>query len=375
MRILRSRIPGPLGAFVLWAGLVGACGEDLPGTSSAASNEAPEPAASAVPAPPSHEVTIETDQADAVLAILESLDSSAEIADSDWQRLIATEGYRRLQARELAMGREFSDAAFREFLLSGETRAAAEKLASTVASWKQADLDRAASRALAYLPAGSALRATLYPVIKPQGNSFVFEVDSDPAIFLFVDPEVPRPVFENTLAHELHHIGYAAACEDPGGPMPEGVRASLVWAGAFGEGLAMLAAAGGPEIHPHAASKAEDRDRWNRDVARFEPDLRRVEIFFLDVIEGRLETAEIVEAARSFFGVQGPWYTVGWKMAATIEEVFGRDRLIDVLCDPRLLLATYNEAAVAQSSAGEELPVWSPELLAHWQVDARGGDY
>jgi hypothetical protein len=47
----------------------------------------------------------------------------------------------------------------------------------------------------------------------------------------------------------------------------------------------------------------------------------------------------------SFFGTQGPWHTVGWKMAVTIEVVYGRTRLIDCMCDQRRLLSTYNEAA------------------------------
>jgi hypothetical protein len=68
--------------------------------------------------------------------------------------------------------------------------------------------------------------------------------------------------------------------------------------------------------------------------------------------------------AYSFFGVQGPWYTVGWKMAVTIERHFGRARLIACMLDPRQVLAVYNQAAAEQDRAGgEQLPLWSPELL------------
>lgn len=316
--------------------------------------------------PPAHSVQMQTDEADAAVAILEKARRGEEVDEEDWSHLLGTEGYRRLQERELAMGREFADESFRAFLLGADTIRTSSRLAETVAEWRAADLDTVAAVALAYLPEGTKLRATLYPVIKPKTNSFVFQVETDPAIFMFVDPEIPRAKLENTLAHELHHIGYAAACPDPDETLPESAGTSLVWAGAFGEGLAMLAAAGGPEIHPQLQSKAEDRVRWDRDVANFEPDLRRVEAFFFDVLEGRLEADQIVEIARSFFGVQGPWYTVGWKMAATIEEVFGRERLIASICDPRLLLATYNEAASKKNLAGETLPLWSPELFAHW---------
>ncbi|MGK2856039.1 MAG: hypothetical protein ACSLFQ_02410 [Thermoanaerobaculia bacterium] len=45
-------------------------------------------------------------------------------------------------------------------------------------------------KSTAYLPPGAAIRATKYPVIKPKPNSFVFEVDFDPAIFTYLDATV-----------------------------------------------------------------------------------------------------------------------------------------------------------------------------------------
>lgn len=305
-----------------------------------------------------------TDEADTALAILNARQAGEPVLEEAWARLFSSEGYRRLRQREQSLGRAFEDSTFRAFLLTDTVVASAPALAATVADWRRADLTGAARRALAYLPAGTALRGTLYPAIKPRPNSFVFEVERDPAIFIHVDPAVPRAKVENTLAHELHHIGYAAACTAPDSTLPERVRTTVTWAGAFGEGLAMLAAAGGPDIHPHAASPADERARWDRDVANVEADLRRVEAFLLGVVEGRLSEPDSVQvAAMQFFGVQGPWYTVGWTMAATIEKVYGRERLIEVMCDPRRLMATYNAAAQEQNRRGEDLPLWSPLLL------------
>src|SRR5205823_9956353 len=85
------------------------------------------------------------------------------------------------------------------------------------------------------------------------------------------------------------------------------------WIGAFGEGFAMLAAAGGPDIHPHEYSKPEDRARWDRDIAKFNDDLKKVQQFFLDILSNKLSEEERTKTGFSFFGVQGPWYTVGWK--------------------------------------------------------------
>jgi hypothetical protein len=126
----------------------------------------------------------------------------------------------------------------------------------------------------------------------------------------------------------------------------------------------MLAAAGGPDIHPHGVSPATDRERWDRDVARFAEDLREVERFFLDLAAGRLDEEAENKKGFSFYGeTQGPWYTVGWKMAALVEETWGRERLIADACDPRRLLASYNEAARKRAKEGEAPVLWSGDLL------------
>ena len=324
--------------------------------------------------PPAVNVQIVSDEADNVLAILGKKKAAQAISAADWQHLFATEGYVRLKKREIEIGRQFSDDDFKAFVLSDDLAGRAPALAETLARWKAAQITAAAERALAYLPRDAHIRARIYPVIKPATNSFVFETKTDPAIFLFLDPATTREQFENTLAHELHHIGYSGSCAaaEPTG-LPDSIQPIANWASAFGEGVAMLAAAGGPDTHPHATSKAEDRARWDRDLANFNQDLKKVEQFFLDILEKRLsDPQKIRETGFSFFGVQGPWYTVGWKMSVTIEKAYGRQRLIDSLCDPRRLLITYNEAAArANRSASEPLAVWSPALIDALRKDAK----
>jgi hypothetical protein len=310
-------------------------------------------------------VRIDTQEADASLAIIAAHGRGAEATPAQWERLFTSAGYRRLGERERAFGRQFSDSAFRAFLHADTLVARGPALEGAVAEWKRADLSAAEGRALAYLPPGTAIRATLYPVIKPRGNSFVFDTEGDPAIFLYVDPAVSRAKLENTVAHELHHIGLAAACRAPAdGAATEPVRLARRWASGFGEGLAMLAAAGGPDVHPHAVSDSAERARWDADVAHFEPDLRRVERFLLDVASGRLAGDEASRTGMEFFGVQGPWYTVGWRRAATIERAFGRARLISVECDPAALLETYDAAARRMERGGRAPAVWSDSLIA-----------
>src|SRR5689334_1125668 len=157
-------------------------------------------------------VRLVTDEAEAVLAILAKRKANQPIADGDWQRVFQSEGYVRLKQREQSMQRSFEDADFKTFVLSDQLLARAAALDETLARWKRADTTRAAHLALAYLPADAEIRAKIYPVIKPRENSFVFDTKNDPAIFLYLDPAVGREKFENTLAHELHHIGYSSTC-------------------------------------------------------------------------------------------------------------------------------------------------------------------
>jgi hypothetical protein len=138
------------------------------------------------------------------------------------------------------------------------------------------------------------------------------------------------------------------------------------WIGAFGEGFAMLAAAGSPDIHPHYFSSQEERKRWDKDVSNFNNDLKDLEKFFLDILDKKLTKEEVEEKGFSFMGAtQGPWYTVGWKMSVVIEKIFGYKKLIWCICSLKDLLPVYNEAAAKYNSAhdGEHLALWSKDLL------------
>jgi hypothetical protein len=315
------------------------------------------------------DVKVVTDEAEAVLAILSKKKAKQPPTEADWQRLFSSEGYVRLKKREAEMKRTFTDAEFKAFVLSDELVERAPALAATLDKWRRAEVDGAARRALAYLPEDARIRAKIYPVIKPRENSFVFELDTDPAIFLYLDPLVGREKFENTLAHELHHIGYGSSCPTTQttaevSKLPQNARTVVEWLRAFGEGFAMLAACGWRSLPPAAASDAEERARWDRDAANFNNDLKRVEKFFLDVLANKLNEEERQKMAFSFYGTQGPWYTVGWKMAVTIEKAYGRARLVEVMCDQRKLLPAYNEAAARYNrSAREPLALWSSTLI------------
>jgi len=315
------------------------------------------------------QLTLNTDEAEAVLAILNKRAAGTAVTDADWQRLFATEPYIRLKKREAAMQRDFTDDDFRKFVLSPELAARYSLLRCTLDAWKQADLNASAQRVLTYLPEQASIKAKVFPVIKPKTNSFVFDTQSDPAIFLYLDPDESGAKFENTVAHELHHIGYSSIssfAEAKQKDVPPNAKLAVGWMGAFGEGFAMLAAAGGPDVDPHAASSAKEHARWDHDLANFNEDLGSLQQFFLDIINQKLVGDDkIGEKASTFFGdAQGAWYTVGYKMAVIVEKRFGRKTLIDCMLDPRELLARYNQAAKEINERGQaKLSLWSPELM------------
>jgi hypothetical protein len=312
-------------------------------------------------------LTVDSSEADAVLTILDLRSANSPVTNAEWRKVFTSEPYVRLKQREATMKRPFTDEDFKAFLMSDDVLSRAQALKQTLAAWKQADLNIAAQRVLAYLPAAAVIRAKVYPVIKPMKNSFVWEPKTNAAIFLYIDPEVPAVVFENTVAHELHHIGFASvkATTTPPANLSPDAKTAVDWMGAFGEGMAMLAAAGSPDVHPHANSKPEVRARWDRDMANFNRDLKQVETFFFDILNGKLKTEEQQnEVGMEFFGVQGPWYTVGYKMASMVEKRFGRAALIATMSNCPQLLVLYNQAAAEQNAkGGEPLATWSPELL------------
>ena len=298
------------------------------------------------------DIRLDTDQAEAALAIVSGL--------GDWKRLASTDGYIRLKQREADMGRPFKDNDFRKFLSSGGIRNQKNLLSAALDEWKRADFRAIASRVRSYLPTDAKLRATVYIVIKPRTNSFVYELTTNPAVFLYLDPTIKKEEFENTVAHELHHVGLATLPPNvaaDGVSESSGRQQARRFVGAFGEGLAMLAAAGGPDIHPHQHSSAEVRARWDRDQLNLPRDLGALEAFLLDTVAGKLSENQQREKMMSFFGEQGPWYTVGWAMAAAVEKAKGRSALVECTKDMPRLLLLYNEAV------DDSKPKWSTQLL------------
>jgi hypothetical protein len=311
---------------------------------------------------------LDSSEADQAIVILERKRSGRPVAEQEWKRLFATAPYRALKAREASMGRSFTDDQFKAFLSSRDALAQLGTWKRTVAGMKSADMAAIGTHVLNWLPAGATLGAKVFPEIKPQPNSFVWRAgpSDSPAIFLAVQKQSPDS-FQNTVAHELHHIGLnslEARQEALHTGLPKQVKLAVKWMGAFGEGEAMLAAAGSDDRHPHWEDDAAARARWDSDMMHFNADLNSVQDLLLDVLDGKLTTdEEIQKRAAPFWGYQGAWYTVGYEMAALVDKRFGRKRFEECLLDPRLLLERYNEVAREANAKGASLETWSPELM------------
>jgi len=327
-------------------------------------------------AEPRIQLTLDASAAEAVLAIVEARAADEPVAQAAWRRLFTSEPYLRLQKREASLGRDFTDADFRAFVLSEELRGKAPALRRTLEEWKRADLQAIGLRILPYLPRDARVAAKVYPMIKPKTNSFVFEPATNPAIFLYLDPEQSRSEFENVVAHESHHIGFAGlrdGSKERLASLPAHARQAAEWMGAFGEGVAVLAAAGSAEVHPLRDFKPEDRARWDQDMQNG-GSLPLLDQFFRDLVSGGFARPEVADhVAFTFFGYRGPWYTVGYQMAALVEKQFGRAHLVECMTDPRQLLATYNEAAETHNAtSAQSLPLWSREVLQAVGAESKG---
>jgi hypothetical protein len=312
------------------------------------------------------QLSVDASEAEQALRIIRK---GAGVTPADWDSLYATVPYQQLKAREASMGRSFSDADFQKFLLSPKALAKQPVWEKALAEMKQADIGAIGARVLAWLPAGAAIRATVFPEIKPWENSFVWtKPGGDPAIFLYVGGQT-RDQFENTVAHECHHIGLQSLSKEQESilaELPENVKQAVRWMGGFGEGEAMLAAAGSADRHPHWEDDALKRVRWDGDLMHFNSDVAALQQFFTEILDGKFKDQnEIMKRAQPFWGdAQGAWYTVGYEMAVLVETKFGRRALLECLIDPRKLLVFYNRIAQEGKATGADLAAWSSEFSA-----------
>jgi hypothetical protein len=319
------------------------------------------------------DLALNLDQARATLDLLAQRATGHTVPDTAWTAIFATEGHRRVMERERGMDAHFgldrgiNEASFRAW---AESDLALDSLAErrmALDAWVRVDLDAAAALALAYLPAEARLRGTIYPLVREQRNSFIWDTDTDhPAIFMAVQPGLGPAALQHILAHEFHHIGAVSACagrQRLDGPAE--AREVLRWLGGFGEGLAVLAAAGGVGRPTHPHDPPDVREAWAVRLDSLATDMAALDAFFRAILAGEVTGEEAGRRGFEFINrpgaPQGAFYSVGWHMAVTVERAFGRAAVIEAVCEPARLLLRYEEAV--DSGAWSSLPSWSPALM------------
>ena len=104
------------------------------------------------------------------------------------------------------------------------------------------------------------------------------------------------------------------------------------------------------------------RETWAWNMSQVAGHFEVIDALIQDVASGRVTSPDSVMArAVTFFGDQGPWYTVGWVMGSTIEKALGRDQLVTRLCDPAALIRVYQKIIAERDQSG---PKWSPVAVA-----------
>ena len=316
-------------------------------------------------------VRLVTDEPEAALQILDDRQNGKTITDDEWSKLFSTEGYKRLKDREHGMSvmfhraDDFNDDAFKKFMLSDDLLKQRSELQDTLNKWKKVDVAACAQKSLSYLPAGSKVGATVCYLIKPKHNSFVWGSDTkDPAVMLYLDPTARFEDTAMTIAHEFHHIGYESTCPSTEykawyEKQPKNVQTAQTWLRAFGEGYAVLASAGSVDAEPYEFSAKPVKDAWKSGIANNAQNMKDLQQFFTDVLDGKLNEDQAAAKASDFYGMVGPWYTTGWVMATSIEKAFGRQKLLACYLDPRLVLPTYNAAAKQLGN----LPLWPDDFV------------
>ncbi len=300
------------------------------------------------------QLALDTSEAEEALHVIHKQSGHEPVTAEDWHQLFPTIHYQWLKTREAAMDRAFTDAEFQAFLLSPEALAKEHEWDQVLAEMKQANMQALGTGVLAWLPAGATIHARVFPEIKPKTNSFVWTKKGEgPAIFLYLEQQ-SKTQFENTVSHKCHHIGLDSLEKQQKeivAKLPENIKRATHWLDAFGEGEAMLAAAGSADRHPHWEDNAAARAQWDSDMMHLNSDLLAVQQLLSDILDGKLtDDAAIAKRAAPFWGAQGAWYTVGYEMAALVELQYGRETFKQRLLDPRKLLTMYNIVALKANS-------------------------
>ena len=287
------------------------------------------------------------DQIKTALNILNKNDKVKNISNNDWNNLFTAKGYQMLKQREKDMDNNFTDSILKEFLLDEETSSNLENYNNSLNRFLDIDLDHLISKTKKYLPQSAEINTAIIPVIKPESNSFVHSINERLLLFIYLEPNISKDKLENKLIHELHHVGLDDVYNKSDySHLTAPAQKMIEWTNAFGEGFAMLAAAGIIDEHPNNFSE-ESKKLWDENIKNFNTDFKKIENFLLNILyENFHNDKELYNKGFELMvsnGGQGSWYTVGYKIAKVIEKTANRKVLIDCMDDLTKLYTVYNE--------------------------------
>ena len=298
------------------------------------------------------------DQIKTTINILNKNDKDENITNDDWNSLFTTKGYQMLKQRGKDMDNNFADSGFKEFLLDEETSSYLENYKNSLNRFLDIDLDYLILKTKKYLPQSAEINTAIIPVIKPDPNSFVHSINNRLLLFIYLEPNISKDKLENKLIHEFHHIGLDDIYNKSDySHLIDSAQKMIEWTNAFGEGFAMLAAAGGIDKHPNNFSE-ESKKLWDKNMKNFNTDFKKIENFRLNILYDNFHNdKEIYNKGFEIMvnnGGQGSWYTVGYKVAKVIEKTANRKVLIDCMDDLTKLYTVYNELVLEYNKKKEE---------------------
>jgi putative zinc-dependent peptidase DUF5700 len=193
-----------------------------------------------------------------------------------------------------------------------------------------------------------------YLAVVPNGGSPAFTIeDTQGYDFLQIPDDVQWLV--GTISHESHHLGMRTA--EPKGLTKRESLAFRVLTLTMAEGIATKFISGPPagcvpvlaEV-PFDTFSPELKDAWKERVADEEESVGRLLASFDQALAGEVTDEALDRDLREYWlsGTISRAYMVGADLFGAIYVAFGKERLFEVMRDPRLVFRTYNAALDAK---------------------------
>jgi len=205
-------------------------------------------------------------------------------------------------------------------------------------------VERAMRKALEHLPAGADLDCTVYFLL--DGESGAYALAGDLAVDLLQVDFEGWLSLENSLAHELHHVGLEGFMPDIDRlPDPERQAVSLLGLCVV-EGSALYLIHGYPTGPGPSAKTRGCRADYLRYSSELDMWMSRLERAMERALAGGFNAKSFEREVRAFLeGYMGAAYWVGARMVEAIAVELGRRAAVDILSSLQDFLPTYNRCA------------------------------